>query len=103
MNGFRIIGMVLLIMASIRLPATAQAPKTGQSSRKTKQKTVVLFVCEHGAVKSVIAAAHFNRLARERHLAMRAVARGTYPEAEIPSNVVSGLRADGLAPGDRSA
>ena len=29
---------------------------------QTESKTV-LFVCEHGAAKSVVAAAHFNRLA----------------------------------------
>ena len=36
----------------------------------------VLFVCEHGAAKSVIAAAEFNRLAEQRGLAWRATFRG---------------------------
>src|SRR5947209_2720209 len=40
-----------------------------QQSQKVGQATVpptVLFVCEHGAAKSVIAAAEFNRLAEQR-------------------------------------
>ena len=31
-----------------------------------------VFVCEHGAAKSVIATAYFNKLAAERHLPVRA-------------------------------
>ncbi|MBV6401475.1 MAG: hypothetical protein CNIPEHKO_01776 [Anaerolineales bacterium] len=58
----------------------------------------VLFVCEHGAAKSVIAAAHFNKLASEKNLDLRAIARGTNPDAELSSNTVAGLQADGLTP-----
>ena len=56
----------------------------------------VVFVCEHGSAKSVIAAAHFNRLAEERGLPYRAVSRGIQPDEAIPEVVKSGLRADGL-------
>ena len=56
----------------------------------------VLFVCEHGAAKSVIAAAHFNKIARERGLPYRAVARGTAPDADIPAGVRKGLASEGL-------
>src|SRR5262252_2600344 len=42
----------------------------------------VLFVCLHGAAKSVIAAAHFRRLAAAQGLAMDAVAAGTEPDVE---------------------
>jgi len=30
---------------------------------ETQEKQTVVFVCEHGSAKSVIAAAHFNRIA----------------------------------------
>src|SRR5205814_1901288 len=43
----------------------------------------VLFVCLHGAAKSVIAAAHFRRLAGARGLTIDAVAAGTAPQAEL--------------------
>ncbi|HYL77538.1 MAG TPA: hypothetical protein VEU96_25210 [Bryobacteraceae bacterium] len=56
----------------------------------------VVFVCEHGSAKSVIAAAHFNRLAEEKGLPYRAVSRGIQPDEAIPEVVKSGLHADGL-------
>jgi protein-tyrosine-phosphatase len=41
----------------------------------------IVFVCEHGAAKSVIAAAWFNRLATERGLLERAIYRGASRDA----------------------
>ena len=62
------------------------------------QNQTILFVCEHGAAKSVIAAAYFNKLAVESNSTIRAVARGTNPDDELSSNTINGLRADGLTP-----
>jgi len=59
-------------------------------------RPVVLFVCEHGAAKSVIAAAHLRRLAAERGVPLDARAAGLAPDAEFPPHVVAGLLADGL-------
>jgi arsenate reductase len=56
----------------------------------------IVFVCEHGAAKSVVAAAHFNRIAQEQHLPYRAVARGTDPQAEPSPSAVAGLHEEGL-------
>ena len=56
----------------------------------------VVFVCEHGAAKSVIAAAEFKRLAKEKGLAVEVISRGTQPDAEIPPLVRKGLQADGI-------
>jgi len=56
----------------------------------------VLFVCEHGAVKSVVAAARFNQLATERGLPFRAVSRGTTPDPMVPAPVSDGLKGEGL-------
>jgi protein-tyrosine-phosphatase len=58
----------------------------------------VLFVCLHGAAKSVVAAAHFRRLAAARGLAIGAVAAGTEPDAELAPGAVKGLAGDGLQP-----
>ena len=63
----------------------------------TKARPRVLFVCLHGAAKSVVGAAHFRRLAAERGLAVDAVAVGTEPDAELAPGAVKGLAADGLA------
>lgn len=55
----------------------------------------VVFVCLHGAAKSVIAASIFDRLAAARGLALRATFAGTEPDPEIPPAVVRNLRAEG--------
>jgi protein-tyrosine-phosphatase len=58
----------------------------------------VLFVCEHGAAKSVIAAAQLERLAAERGLAVRAIARGADPQPAPSTRTLDGLARDGFAP-----
>ena len=45
----------------------------------------IVFVCEHGAAKSVIATAYFNKLAAERGLSYRAVFRGTTAQDDLAS------------------
>ena len=56
----------------------------------------VLFVCQHGAAKSVVGAAYFRKLAAARGLPVDAVAAGTEPDAELGPRAVTGLAADGL-------
>jgi protein-tyrosine-phosphatase len=62
------------------------------------QDPVIIFVCEHGAAKSVIAAAYFNKLAKEKNSDVRAIARGTHPDPELSPKVITRLRDDGLSP-----
>jgi arsenate reductase (thioredoxin) len=57
---------------------------------------VILFVCEHGAAKSVIAARHFERLARASGLSVECRSAGVEPDPEIPAHVIAGLAGDGL-------
>jgi arsenate reductase (thioredoxin) len=57
----------------------------------------VVFVCEHGNVKSLIAATYFNELARSRGLPFRAVSRGLAPDSDtVPEFVKAPLKADGF-------
>jgi protein-tyrosine-phosphatase len=57
----------------------------------------VLFVCEHGNVKSLMAASYFNQLAHELQLPFHAVARGTAPDSTtVPQVIVQELRRDGF-------
>ena len=57
----------------------------------------VLFVCEHGNVKSLMAASYFNQLAQERRLPFRAVSRGIAPDSTtVPLTIIQGLRGDGF-------
>ena len=68
------------------------------SKENMNQNSIIVFVCEHGAAKSILAAAHFNKLAGERGLNLRAVARGTNPDQALSPIAVSGLQVDGLTP-----
>jgi arsenate reductase (thioredoxin) len=60
------------------------------------QEPVIVFVCEHGAAKSVVAAAYFNHFAQQMGLNVHAVARGTNPDKELSLEAVQGLTEDGL-------
>jgi arsenate reductase (thioredoxin) len=61
----------------------------------------VLFVCLHGAAKSVLAAADFERMAKERGLRVTAESAGTEPDAAIAPAVAAALRAEGVDMGAR--
>jgi arsenate reductase len=67
-----------------------------QPSAATGKAPAVVFVCEHGAAKSVIATAYFNKLAAERGLPFRAAFRGTSPQENLSVRAVEGLTADGI-------
>lgn len=56
----------------------------------------ILFVCQHGAAKSVIAAQHFERFAREHGIDVVCEAAGLEPYESVPEPVVTGLRSDGF-------
>ena len=56
----------------------------------------VAFVCLHGAAKSVLAAACFERLAEARGVGARALAAGTEPDPEIAPVVLRSLLAEGI-------
>jgi protein-tyrosine-phosphatase len=70
-----------------------------QQTKTTSTKPTVVFVCEHGSAKSIIAAVEFERMAKEKGLDLNILARGTNPDAEIPSPVRDGLKADGYDAG----
>lgn len=77
----------LAVVASAELRAAQPAPQPAPT---------ILFVCEHGAGRSPIAAAYFDRLAREKGLPHRARFRGTSPDASLSPVAREGLRRDGF-------
>jgi arsenate reductase (thioredoxin) len=56
----------------------------------------VVFVCQHGAAKSVLAAALLEHLAADHNVPLRALARGTEPEPQVAPAVAAGLLAEGV-------
>jgi len=73
-----------LLLSSLLATATfAQSTKL--------QPEAIVFVCEHGAAKSVIATAYFNKLAAERGIPQRAITRGTNLDPVFAPKVIAGL------------
>jgi hypothetical protein len=86
-------GMIVLVLPCIS--------GLGEAAERTPvDRSTIVFVCEHGAVKSTVAAAYFNRIAQERGLPYVAVSRGIDLYPEIPAIIRRSLANDGLAPRD---
>lgn len=86
----RTTSLVAAILAILTCPVIAEA------QTPTNQDTLVVFVCEHGSVKSLVAALHFNRLAQNAGLNVRALSRGLDPDSVVPARIIQGLESDGL-------
>ena len=84
--------LTYLITSALAVCTLLQAQQPTNKSEPAK----VVFVCEHGSAKSVLAAAEFERMAKERGLNFFILARGTSVDPELAPSVVNGLRADGL-------
>jgi len=83
-----------LLALAVCVAASLAAQST--PAKQDVNASTIVFVCEHGAAKSVIAAAQFNKLAAERGLPYRAVSRGTKPDEAIGAAVLKGLAAEGI-------
>ena len=55
----------------------------------------ILFMCPHGAAKSVLASAYFRRAAKERGLNVRVESAGTEPDSDIAPVVANHLKKNG--------
>jgi arsenate reductase (thioredoxin) len=89
----RLFALIMLGLGQFTVAASA-ADAVAPDSR------TIVFVCLHGSVKSQVAAAHFNRIARERGLAYTAISRGIEVDSSIPTRIRDNLNLDGLAPLD---
>jgi len=83
---------LLVLALALGSQLGAQSPGTTSQSEPAR----VVFVCEHGSVKSLVGAVYFNRWAEQRGLPYRAVARGVVPDSAVPAPVRDGLRTDGF-------
>jgi arsenate reductase (thioredoxin) len=89
---------VLLSVLMIAIVSTVQSDgRPATPGGAVSSGPAVVFVCEHGAAKSLIATAYFNKIAAERGLRARATYRGVSPQAELSVSASKGLREDGLA------
>ena len=86
--------VVVVLVGLLSLNSHAQNSRT---HRRVRSPRTILFVCEHGAAKSVIAAAYFDVLARKRGLNYKAVFRGTNPDTSLSPSAEKGLQEDGIS------
>jgi protein-tyrosine-phosphatase len=70
-----------------------------QSAAVTTPDAPVLFICEHGTVKSLMAKLLFERYAAAVGLNIRAESRGSAVEPAVPAWMQANIRADGFTLG----
>jgi protein-tyrosine-phosphatase len=92
--------LIPLVVCILAMVFDTRAGAQSRTATDTHEPGEVVFVCEHGSVKSLVAMEHFNRKARERGLPYHAVARGIVPERAVPEAVQAGLRTDGFETSD---
>jgi arsenate reductase len=92
----RIASVVTTVFVLVAAGAGLAQPKVASAKPSAAKPHTIVFVCPFGSAKSVVAARFFNRMATERGLPYRAVARGLTPEATIPAYVREPIRADGF-------
>jgi protein-tyrosine-phosphatase len=86
---------VIACVAGVARIVASAAMQAEVAPTKTGKPPTVLFMCPHGAAKSVLASAYFQRLAKERGLNVRVESGGTQPDAEVASAVASHLTRNG--------
>jgi arsenate reductase (thioredoxin) len=79
---------------AVAVAAAAQGGATGAPSQKAP---TVLFMCPHGAAKSVLASAYFQRAAKERGLNVVVKSAGTEPDPAVAPAVAAHLKKNGYA------
>jgi arsenate reductase len=83
-------GLLLVCVVGLTADTTAQTRIEASDKAPT-----VLFMCPHGAAKSVLASAYFQREAKARGMNVRVESAGTDPDAQVSSAVVSHLKKNG--------
>ncbi len=91
MDAARLVLMALFGVLAMGDFSRAQTPAT-----TPLEKADIVFVCEHGSVKSLMAATIFNNAARERGLSLRAISLGVDPDASVPPKIAAALAAEGF-------
>lgn len=84
------------VLASLLLLATAHVLRAQSAVTSARP---VLFVCEHGTVRSLIARLEFDRYARHVGLRMPAESRGTQPDSALPAWMAIALARDSISIG----
>lgn len=88
---------VVLAMFALVSSALAGGQDVRTKNQSTRPPLQIVFVGEHGAALSVVSAAYFNKLAKEQHLDIHAIARGITPQENLANSASNGLKADSVS------
>lgn len=93
----RVITAVTLapLFAIVGVVGTSAVQPVQDGSQKSVTPPTVLFLCPHGAAKSVLASAYFQRAAKARGLNVHVLSAGTDPDAEVAPAIAGHLRKKG--------
>jgi arsenate reductase (thioredoxin) len=90
-----VLALAVGAMCAISAVAMASQQSHPQARGATAKLPTILFLCPHGAAKSVLASAYFQRAAKERGLNVHVVSAGTDPDPQVAPAVASHLRKNG--------
>jgi len=85
------------LFAAAVMALVTQAAQTAEIS--AAKPASIVFICEHGVSKSMVAAMLFNRIAEQRGLTVRAVSRAVSPQTlatKVPPRLVQNMDDDGF-------
>jgi protein-tyrosine-phosphatase len=85
-----------ILLANVLLAFAVLACRAADGVPSTPPTSTVLMICEHGSVKSLMAASLFNAEASRRGLPFRAVARGLTPDAAVPTTIAAAMKQEGF-------
>jgi protein-tyrosine-phosphatase len=92
------LAVFILLGAAVAFSLAWVQGSRGTSATPVSQKQpTVLFICPHGAAKSVLASAYFQRLSKERGLNVRVEAAGIEPQEAVSTVVKEHLERNGYA------
>jgi len=87
-------------VAIVGVVSALSAPALGGGKPEDSPSlATVVFICEHGSSKSLVATALFNRIAEQRGIPLRALSRAVSPETvaqKVPARLVRSMAADGF-------
>jgi arsenate reductase (thioredoxin) len=95
LTGVRRACAVALAALCVQEGIFAAPTSEAQDSTRRGKATTVLFMCPHGAAKSVLASAYFQRMAKERGLNVEVKSAGTDPDRHVSPAVAGHLKANG--------
>lgn len=106
MTMTRLPALLVLLMAivgcqgeepsTVRSSDVAESDAPLSSTSPQEEPTNVVFVCQYGYAKSLVASSHFERMAEERGIPVRVTARGITPNESVPEPLVASLSGDGF-------